>query len=132
MELLRLRIKDMDVDRRRITVRQGKGHKDRVTVIPESLIELAKAHLVQVKALHQADLANGMGTVWLKDALDRKYPDSPKEWRWQWVFPLATLSKDPANGVWRRHQGVFHGLPIMGSRLHGVRPSVRFGISRQD
>jgi integron integrase len=84
-------------------VRDGKGAKDRVTVLPRSLLEPLKAHLERVKALHESDLASGHGDVELPDALARKYPRAPYEWNWKFVFPSPRLSIDPATGVIRRH-----------------------------
>ena len=103
MELLRLRVKDLDISRRMITVRQGKGDKDRTTMVPESLVELIQAHLVHVKGVHDSDLVSGQGCAWLPDALARKYPGASKQWGWQWVFPMTTLSRAPSDGSWRRH-----------------------------
>jgi integron integrase len=81
----------------------GKGAKDRVTMLPESVIEPLKAHLVRVKALHDKDLADGFGDVELPDALSRKYPRAPYEWGWKFVFPSHKLSADPRTGAIRRH-----------------------------
>lgn len=87
MECLRLRVQDIDFSRNEILVRDGKGAKDRITMLPESLKVPLQEHLRAVKAVHEMDLANGWGRVPMSDALDRKYPNAPKEWRWQWVFP---------------------------------------------
>ena len=95
MELLRLRVKDLDLERRQIAVRSGKGDKDRVTMVPESLVELLRAHLVQRQHGHAADVAAGHGRVWLPEALARKYPAAAAEWGWQWVFPAKGLAVDP-------------------------------------
>ena len=103
MEGLRLRIKDVDFARGQLLVREGKGNKDRVTMLPELLREELKAHLHRVRELHEKDLAAGVGAVWLPKALAVKYPRAPREWAWQWVFPSAELSMDPENGVRRRH-----------------------------
>ena len=103
MECLRLRVKDLEFERRAIIVRDGKGAQDRVTVLPDSLIPLLQEHLQRVKALHQQDLARGFGSVYLPDALARKYPNADKEWSWQYVFPASSLSPDPRSGVVRRH-----------------------------
>jgi len=103
MECVRLRVKDVDFSLNQINVRDGKGGKDRVTVLPQSLIEPLRLQLAQVKALHDADLAAGMGTVWLPDALAVKYPNAPKSWGWQYVFPAASFSIDPRSGERRRH-----------------------------
>jgi integron integrase len=103
MELLRLRIKDVDVARRQITVRGGKGDKDRVTLLPESTVSLLEAHLVQRKHTHETDRAAGYGSVWIPEALARKYPGAVHDWRWQWVFVMSSRSRDPATGEVRRH-----------------------------
>ena len=89
MECLRLRVQDVDVERCEIMVRDGKGAKDRVTMLPASLRSSLVAHLGEVERIHRADLAAGWGRVVLPTALDRKYPNAPAEWRWQWVFPQA-------------------------------------------
>jgi integron integrase len=87
MEGLHLRVQDVDFARSEITVRDGKGAKDRVTMLPQSLIDPLRDHLRKVKVIHELDLAGGWGRVALPTALDRKYPNAPAEWRWQWVFP---------------------------------------------
>ncbi|HPA21488.1 MAG TPA: integron integrase [Verrucomicrobiae bacterium] len=104
-EMLRLRVQDLDFERGRLTVRAGKGDKDRLTMLPSSLHAGLREHLARVRALHEQDLAAGHGEVKLPGALARKYPNAPKEWRWQWVFPSATLSRDPDCGTIRRHHG---------------------------
>jgi len=103
MEGLRLRVKDVEFSRREIIVREGKGNKDRVTVLPENLLLPLKAHLEKVKALHERDLAEGFGEVFLPDALAVKYPSAPKAWGWQFVFPSPVRSTDPRSGIERRH-----------------------------
>ena len=103
MECVRLRVKDVDFAARQITVRDGKGGKDRVTMLPDALAEPLSAHLAVVKAQHAADLAQGLGAVWLPDALARKYPNAPKSWGWQYVFPARGISVDPRSGERRRH-----------------------------
>ncbi|MGQ9585800.1 MAG: integron integrase [Anaerolineae bacterium] len=103
MECLRLRVKDLEFEQRALIVRNGKGAQDRVTVLPDSLISLLQEHLQRVKALHEQDLAQGYGAVYLPDALARKYPNADKEWGWQYVFPASSLSQDPRSGVTRRH-----------------------------
>ena len=103
MECLRLRVKDVDLVRCEILVREGKGFKDRVTMLPKSLVEPLKQHLVKVKALHQEDLAAGHGEVFMPMALNRKYPNGGKDWSWQYVFPSIKLSVDPLSKVIRRH-----------------------------
>jgi integron integrase len=103
MEGVRLRVKDVDFAMRQITVRDGKGGKDRVTMLPDSLAEPLRVQLAAAKALHEADLALGLGAVWLPDALARKYPNAPKSWGWQYVFPARGISVDPRSGERRRH-----------------------------
>lgn len=104
LEALRLRVKDVEFERREILVRQGKGDKDRVTVLPENLIAPLQAQLAAARALHLQDVAAGYGEVWLPDALSRKYPKAAREWGWQWVFPSPSgRSRDPRSGVERRH-----------------------------
>jgi integron integrase len=103
MELARLRVQDVDFEANTIFVRSGKGDKDRSTLLPAGAKEKVRAHLLKVKALHEKDLATGFGAVHLPDALDRKYPNAAKEWKWQYVFPASTLSVDPRSGVVRRH-----------------------------
>jgi len=102
-ELLKLRVKDVDFGYRQILVRDGKGAKDRVTMLPESTIEPLKRQLAAARALHDADLAAGYGDVELPDALARKYPNAPYEWAWKFVFPSPKRSIDPRTGVIRRH-----------------------------
>ncbi|MCT0231205.1 integron integrase [Synechococcus sp. CS-1324] len=103
MEALRLRVKDVDVTRRELLVRDGKGGKDRVTLLPQSLITALEQQLGTVKRLHQRDLEAGWGRVMLPGALSRKYPRADQEWAWQWVFPQARRWRDPANGHEGRH-----------------------------
>ena len=103
MECVRLRVKDVDFEMRQVTVREGKGFKDRVTMLPGSSIAPLQAHLVRVRALHDEDVAEGYGTVYLPYALEKKYPNAAKEWGWQYVFPSRSLSVDPRSGVTRRH-----------------------------
>jgi integron integrase len=103
LEGLRLRVKDLEFERREVMVRDGKGGKDRVTVLPENLIAPLQAQLARAQALHQADVAGGGGTVELPDALAVKYPNAARSWGWQWVFPSPTLSTDPRTGEVRRH-----------------------------
>ncbi len=103
MEGLRLRVKDVDFERRQILVRDGKGGKDRVTMLPESLVDPLRAHLIRVQAQHGRDLAAGLGTVQMPFALAEKYPNAEREWAWQWVFPSALISVDPRGDVRRRH-----------------------------
>ena len=103
MEALRLRVKDVDFDTHQLFVRDGKGAKDRATILPMSLVEPLGRHLGRVKQLHEEDLAGGFGSVHLPKALSRKYPNAPKEWAWQYVFPSRQLSTDPRSRERRRH-----------------------------
>jgi integron integrase len=102
-EALRLRVKDLDFATGEITVRDGKGEKDRRTVLPRPLSEPLQHHLCRVRLLHEQDLREGHGEVYLPYALGRKYPNAAREWAWQYVFPSAKLSGDPRSGVTRRH-----------------------------
>ncbi len=95
MECIRLRVKDLDFEYRTITVRDGKGEQDRITILPESLIIPLQEHLRNIKRLHEEDLAKGYGAVYLPYALERKYPNANREWGWQYVFPSDRLSVDP-------------------------------------
>ncbi len=103
MECLRLRVKDIDLGKRMITVRSGKGNKDRVTILPDNLVSYLDAHLKKVKSLHIRDLGEGCGLVHLPFALERKYPNASQEWGWQYVFPAAKRSKDPRSSRIQRH-----------------------------
>lgn len=103
MECIRLRVQDIDFTRREITVRAGKGGKDRRTMLPTMSIEPLQAQLVQTRIIHEADLAAGHGGVWLPAALERKYVNATQEWIWQYVFPSRSRSIDPRSGIERRH-----------------------------
>ncbi len=103
MECMRLRVKDVDFKRREILIRDGKGFKDRVTMLPVSLAASLEAHLVKVRELHEKDLQQGYGAVYMPNALERKYPNAAKDWGWQYVFPSARLSVDPRSDETRRH-----------------------------
>lgn len=103
MEGLRLRVKDVDFKRREILIRDGKGFKDRVTMLPVSLSSTLQTHLARVRELHNTDLEQGFGEVYLPYALARKYPTAPRDWAWQYVFPASKISTDPRSGEVRRH-----------------------------
>lgn len=103
MEGLRLRVKDVEFERREIVVRDGKGGKDRITVLPENLILPLREHLGRRRAQHQTDAADGFGNVWLPNALATKYPTSAAAWGWQWVFAGTSRSTDPRTGEMFRH-----------------------------
>jgi integron integrase len=103
MEALRLRVQDLDFKMRQLTIRDGKGTKDRYGVLPEALMRVLREHLAHVQLTHREDLAQGQGAVYLPGALERKYPKAAREWGWQYVFPARDLSKDPRTGRIRRH-----------------------------
>ena len=103
LECLRLRVKDVDFARLQIIVRAGKGDKDRVTMLPVAVAERLREHLEAVRRVHESELAEGRGGVWLPEALARKFPKASGQWVWQWVFPARQLSKDPESGFIRRH-----------------------------
>jgi integron integrase len=137
MELLRLRIKDVDFAQNHVLVRDGKGEKDRVTVLPENLKDALGKHLERVRLLHQKDLAAGRGCVHLPYALDRKYPALEKEWSWQYMFPSQSLSRDPRSAVIRRHhlhpsalQKIFHkALSLTGITKHAGPHTLRHSFA---
>lgn len=112
-ECLKLRVKDVDFGYSQILIRDGKGGKDRVTMLPTPIVEPLQAHLVRVKALHERDLVDGCGDVELPDAIARKYPRAPYEWGWKFVFPSHKRSVDPRTGVIRRHH-VYENYLIRG------------------
>jgi integron integrase len=103
MECVRLRVKDVDFARNQIMVRDGKGQKDRITMLPERFAAPLKEHLGRVKAIYEQDLAQGTADVYLWPALARKYPNAGKEWIWQYVFPAKSMAVDPRSGRVRRH-----------------------------
>lgn len=103
MEAVRLRVQDVDFERHRIVIREAKGRKDRVVPLPRRLVAPLTSQVEQVRALHARDLDAGHGEVYLPDALARKYPQAPRELRWQYLFPSARLSQDPRSGRVRRH-----------------------------
>jgi len=102
LEALRLRVQDVDFSYRTITIRDGKGFKDRITMLPEGLAEPLRVHLEAVKRLHRNDVRKGFGAVWLPYALARKYPNAPRAWAWQYVFPAGKRAV-AEDGVERRH-----------------------------
>jgi integron integrase len=103
LECLRLRVKDIDFGYEHITVRDGKGLRERRTLLPARLKPPLREHLGRVREIHQRDLTRGAGAVYLPFALKRKYPNAARDWRWQWVFPASKLSIDPRSGETRRH-----------------------------
>lgn len=126
MEGLRLRVKDVDFERREIIIRDGKGGKDRVTMLPERLVAPLEAHLAKVKKLHEQDLAEGFGAVYLPDALAGKSRTAPRLWGWQWVFPSALRSADPRSETIRRHhlvgESVQKAVRLAGRSAELVKP----------
>ena len=135
MECLRLRVQDIDFSRNEIMVRDGKGAKDRITMLPESLKKPLGDHLKNVKSMHDKDLADGWGRVLLPGALDRKYPNAPSEWRWQWVFPQENRWVNTKTGEEGRHHidesliqkavkmAAFHAQLIKRATCHTFRHS---------
>jgi integron integrase len=103
MECVRLRVKDVDFEQGEILVREGKGGKDRRTMLPRALVERLRAQLAEVRRVHERDKAVGFGRVWMPEALARKYPNASLEWGWQYVLPASVRSIDPRSGVERRH-----------------------------
>ncbi|HEX3034806.1 MAG TPA: integron integrase, partial [Thermodesulfobacteriota bacterium] len=102
IECVKLRVKDLDFAQCQIIVRDAKGMKDRVTMLPHSLVTPLQEHLQRVKQLHKKDLSKGHGAVYLPFALERKYPNANREWIWQYAFPSARLAKDTQTGILRR------------------------------
>jgi len=102
-ECLQLRICDIDFEYKQITVRDAKGHVDRRTMLPKKICSSLKEHIKKVKKLHEKDLRDGYGSVYLPYALKKKYPNADKEWKWQFVFPAKKISRDPRTGILRRH-----------------------------
>lgn len=123
MECLRLRVKDLDFDRGQITVRDGKGGKDRVAVLPERCREPLREHLARVRTRHEEDLRRGVGEVHLPPALERKYANAPKEWAWRWIFPADRLSVDPRSGKvrrWHVHESALQKAVKRAARSAGI------------
>lgn len=119
LECCRLRVKDVDLARGEITVRDGKGRKDRVTVVPGSLVAPLSTHLQRVKQVHDLDLQAGAGCVALPDALERKYPNADRTWGWQWIFPATRILVDPARG--RRYRHHLHETVLQRAMTSAVR-----------
>jgi integron integrase len=103
LECLRLRIKDVDFGQNHLLIRDGKGQRDRVTLLPAALVEPLRRQIDRARALHEQDLRDGFGRVYLPDALTRKYPNADRAFAWQYVFPAARRSRDPRSGQERRH-----------------------------
>jgi integron integrase len=121
LEALQLRIKDVDLVRREITVRRGKGQKDRRTVLPSAMVERLRLHLIGVREQHERDLAAGAGFVALPDALAAKYPNAPREWIWQWVFPATrTYFADNEKRRHHLHETVIQRAVRQAARAAGI------------
>ena len=127
-ECLTLRVKDVDFDCRQIVARQGKGAKDRRTLLPGAVVEPLRAHLVRGKAVHERDLATGYGDVELPNALAMKYPNAGRQWGWQFVFPSHKFSADPRSGVIRRHH-VYENYLIRGVKLASAKARITKHVS---
>ena len=125
-ECLELRVKDIDLERRQIVIRRGKGQKDRPTVLPSAVVEPLARHLDSVKRQHAADLARGFGRVVLPFALDRKYPNAPTEWGWQFVFPASRICTDAKWGPPTRFH--LHESVVQKSVAHAARQA---GITKR-
>jgi integron integrase len=125
MECLRLRVQDVDLARCEITVRNGKGGKDRITMLPAALVEPLRQQLRRAKAVHERDLAEGWGRVQLPGALERKYPNAPAQWAWQWVFPQRQRWTDAQTGGQGRHH--IHETILQRAMTDAVR---RSGIAK--
>jgi len=127
MECMRLRVKDIEFGHRALLVRAGKGAKDRVVTLPDALHTPLQRHLASVRNTHDKDLADGFGQVWLPHALARKYPGTPAEWGWQYVFPASRRSTDPRSGVVRRHHfdesSIQRAVKIAIRRAHINKPA---------
>jgi len=123
MECVRLRVKDVDFARAHITVRDAKGGKDRVTMLPIGIAQPLQRHVAKVKLQHEQDLADGYGWVYLPHALGRKWPNAGKEWAWQYVFPSSRISLDPRSGKKQRHhiaEGVLQNALKRAVRASGI------------
>ena len=125
MECVELRVKDIDVEAREIRIRDGKGRKDRVTVLPTAAVDPLRVQLARVRDLHTRDLEKGAGWVALPDALARKYPNAGREWTWQWVFPATRTYHEVASGQTRRHH--LHETVLQRAVKEAVR---RTGIAK--
>jgi len=121
MECLRLRVKDIDFERKEILIRQGKGGKDRVTVLPDKVSDTLAMHLERVKRLHSQDLSDGLGCVYLPYALEKKYKNACRQWCWQYVFPSSITGKDPRSHRIARHH--MHAQTIQRAIKLAVRKS---------
>lgn len=123
MECIRLRVKDVDFGYANIVVRDGKGAKDRITMLPINLAQALERHLQRVKVQHEEDLEAGLGKVYLPTALERKYPNADREWGWQYVFPSSRISLDPRSQTKRRHhveEGALQSAVKNAARASGI------------
>jgi integron integrase len=126
LECCALRVKDLDFERREITVRGGKGGKDRMTMLPDALVGPLKAQLERVRQRHEQDLARGGGSVALPGRYAHKVPAAAHDWRWQWVFPAVRMHRDPASGAWRRWH--YHESAVQRAVTEAVR---RSGVAKR-
>lgn len=127
MELLRLRVQHLDLVRRQLTVRGGKGDKDRVTVIPQALVLALEQQLARLRPLHEADRQAGLPGVWLPDGLEKKFKRAGERWEWQWLFPSREASRDPETGIVRRHHtldGAFQNAVRQAATRAGINKRV--------
>jgi integron integrase len=127
MEVVRLRVQDIDYKMKHVVVRSGKGAKDRISTFPETIIPLLENHLIKVKFWHEQDLSLGFGEVYLPYALSRKYSSSASEWNWQYIFPARKLSKDPRSKKTRRHHvdpSVINKAIKAAARQTGIRKKI--------
>jgi integron integrase len=127
LEGLRLRVKDLDFGYGQVVVRDGKGAKDRITMLPEGVRPVLERHLARVRLLHEEEMVAGFGEVWLPQALRRKYPRAAREWGWQWVFPAGKRSVDPETGLVARHhaseKAVQRAVQTAGRRAGIAKPA---------
>ena len=133
LELLRLRVKDVDPSRGCISVHGGKGDKDRVTVLPKSLVSALKPHLLRLQSLHSQDRAAGLPGVWLPESVKNKFPNAGSEFPWQWVFPAKHLSRDPVSSTVRRHhvsEGTFQAQIKRAAKAAGISKRVHPHVLR--
>jgi integron integrase len=126
MEVLALRVKDVDIGQRQLIVRSGKGAKDRLTVLPEYVAHILPAHLSRVRNLHERDVAAGGGVTILPDALARKFPGAGREWSWQFIFPAARLFRDRDSGMVGRHH--YHATAVQRAVKRAVEVA---GVSKR-
>ena len=127
MELLRLRVQHLDLERRQLHIRGGKGDKDRITVIPDSLVPSLRDQLERLRPLHEEDRKNGLPGVWLPDGLEKKFKRAGERWEWQWFFPSREASRDPSSGIVRRHHtldGAFQSAVRKAATAAGINKRV--------